>query len=252
MAERNGRRSWYSHATPIVAGGLVILGVSLAGISWWFFLLTGLGVFGPGVLREAGWLRDKDEFQRRAEQRAGYHSFLISGLMATLAIAYFRSGERGDAPAGEVAMLFLALLWFTWFLSSLISYWGPQKTAFRILLSFGLAWLAFIILSNSGSHWSGWTALLMQSLLVVPFFALCWSSARWPRSTGILLLVAAAFLFQFFGMFQRTNRNLISQGITFILFLGPLVASGLALLACRSSDDEADGELQSRIGSTVQ
>lgn len=28
-----------------------------------------LGTFGPGILRELGWLKDKDEFERRAALR---------------------------------------------------------------------------------------------------------------------------------------------------------------------------------------
>ncbi len=231
MAERVMGRAWQLRWTHIVAGGLAVSGLLLAGISWWFFLLTGLGIFGPGILRELGWLHDKDEFQRRVEQRAGYHAFLVVGLVTSLGIAYFRSGERGEAPAADVAALLLALLAFTWFLSYLVSYWGPKKTAVRILISFGTAWLVFVILSNTGSQWSGWLGLLMQSLLVVPFFVWCWTASRWPKLTGIMLLATAASLFWFLGMFQRPKGNLIGQAITFTLFLGPLIASGVALLA---------------------
>jgi len=42
----------------------------------------GVGAFGPGILRELGWLKDQDEFQRRAAHRAGYHAFAVTGLVA--------------------------------------------------------------------------------------------------------------------------------------------------------------------------
>ena len=49
----------------------MIAGFWLASLSWWFFLLVAVGTLGPGILREIGWLHDKDEFQRRADHRAG-------------------------------------------------------------------------------------------------------------------------------------------------------------------------------------
>ena len=230
MAESTVQHRWRPTRTNLVAGGLVIAGFLLTGLSWWFLLLAALGTFGPGVLREMEWLQDKDEFQRRAEHRAGYHAFLTAGLLAFGLVAVFRSGERTLKDPQELATLFLAILWSTWFFSALLAYWGPQKTAARMLYAFGSVWLAFTIVSNTGSEWTGWTALLLHPLLTVPFFGLAWLSSRWPRITGTLLLGASIFFFQFFGIFQRENLGMITQGITFILFLGPLIASGLALL----------------------
>ena len=212
-------------------------------LSEWFLLLAALGTFGPGILREMGWLCDKDEFQRRAEHRAGYHAFLTSGLVAFALAAYFGSGERTIKDPQELATFFLALLWFTWFLSSLLAYWGPQKTAARVLCVFGSVWLIFVIASNVGSEWSGWVALLLHPLLVAPFFFLAWLSSRWPRVSGILLLVIAIFFFQLLDMFRR-DMGLVTEGITFILFLGPLLASGVALIGsgkneCSESEVEA-------------
>ena len=208
----------------------MIAGFLLTGLSWWFVLLSATGTFGPGILRELGWLRDQDEFQRLAAHRAGYHAFLTVGLAAFVLVAFIRSGERMIKDPLELATLFLAILWCTWFFSSLLAYWGPQKTATRVLYGFGSVWLVFTILSNLGSEWNGWAALLLHPLLTVPFFAMAWLSSRWPRIAGTILLAASIFFFQFFGLFQRENLGLITQGITFILFPGPLIASGLALL----------------------
>jgi len=228
---RSEFREWRPTRTSLFAGGLILIGFWLTSVSWWFLLLVGLGTFGPGVLREMGWLGDKDEFQRRADHRAGYHAFLTAGFAAFGLVAFFRSGERVVRDSEELATLFLALLWFTWFLSSLLAYWGTEKTVVRILSVFGFAWLGFAILGNVGSEWSGWPALLLHPLLSAPFFVLAWVSKRWPRPAGILLLVAALFFFQFFQMFRRDNLALVTEGVTFILFLGPLLASGIALLA---------------------
>ncbi len=107
---------------------------------------------------------------------------------------------------------------------------GPAETAARILYAFGSAWLVFAIASNVGSEWTGWAALLLHPLLTVPFFALAWISQRWPRVGGALLLVASVFFVRFFNLFQKEHVGLITEAITFILFIGPLLASGVALL----------------------
>ena len=62
---------WRPSPVTVIAAALVIGGMALTGVNWGFVGLVGLGTFGPGVLRELGWLRDKDEWQLRAAQRAG-------------------------------------------------------------------------------------------------------------------------------------------------------------------------------------
>ena len=231
MSELETRTRWHPTRTSLIAGGLVIAGFLLTEVNWWFFLLAAAGTFGPGILREVGWLRDKDEFQRRAHYRAGYHAFLTIGLVAFVLVAFFRSGGTMEHPH-RLATFFLALLWFTWFLSSLLSYWGPQKTAVRILIAFGSVWLVFTIISNLGPEWTGWAALLLHPLLAAPFFVLAWLSTRWPRVAGILLLAASvlAFLLLEMPVIARTSILEAITDVTFVLFLGPLLASGIALL----------------------
>ncbi len=228
MAEPEVQSRWRLTTTNLVAGALVIAGFALTSLNWWFLLLVALGTFGPGLLRELGWLRDKDEFQQRASHRAGYHAYVIAGVVGFLLVAYFRSGDRDIKDPQELATLFLTLLWFTWFLSSLLAYWGPQKTAARVLCAFGSVWLVFTIVSNLGAEWTGWAALLLHPLLALPFFVLAWLSSRRPRVTGGLLLVVSMFFVWFFGWFLGGHRGLINEGVTFILFVGPLLASGVA------------------------
>lgn len=237
MPDVVARPVWRPTRTNLVAGGMFVAGLLLTGASWWFLLLAAAGACGPGLLREMGLLRDKDEFQRRADYRAGYHAFLACGLTAFVLVAYFRSGERDVKDPQELATLFLVLLWFAWLFSSLHSYWGTQKAAARILLGFGFAWFVFAVVSNVGSEWTGWAALLLHPLLAAPFFALAWLSRRRPRIAGCLLLCTAVFLFQFLGMFRRDTFGFVNESVTFILFLGPLLASGIALL-CDAKRDE--------------
>ncbi len=224
---------WRPTRTHLIAGGVVVGGFLLTALSWWFLLLAALGSFGPGLLRELGWMTDKDEFQRGADHRAGYHAFLACGMTAFALVAFFRSGERSIRDLQELATLFLVILWFTWLLSSLLAYWGPERGAAWILRIFGSVLLVFTILSNLGSEWTGWAALILHPLLAAPFFVLAWLSGRRPRVSGAFLLVVS--LLFILGVVVPTSRNLglITQGITFILFIGPLIASGVALLGSR-------------------
>jgi glucan phosphoethanolaminetransferase (alkaline phosphatase superfamily) len=232
--------NWRPTGPTLIAGCLVLLGILMTVLSWWFLLLVAAGALGPGVLRELGWLRDRDEFQQLAAYRAGYHAYLAGALVAFALVAFFRSGDRVVEFPQELATLFLVLLWFTWFLSSLISFWGARKAAFRILVSFGLVWLVFTIVSNTGSEWRGWKPLLLHPLLTLPFFALAWLSRRWPRIAGVLLLATGAFAMHFFGMFRSDHLAIVNQAVTFVLFIGPLIASGLALVASTTERDDTD------------
>jgi len=140
---------------------------------------------------------------------------------------------------GEIPTLFLALIWCTWFFSSRLDYWGPQKTAARVLYAFGCVWLAFTIASNIGSEWSGWPALLLHPLLTLPFFVLGATSKYWPRVTGLLLIGASVVFAQFFGWLPGRVTQ-FSHLVTPILFLSPLLVSGIGLLFVKQESDEID------------
>ncbi len=215
MPKPQAPKRWRPTRTNLIAGGLVIAGFLLTEVNWWFFLLAAAGTFGPGILRELGWLRDKDEFQRQAAHRAGYHAFLVVGLVAFVLVAFFRSGGTMEHPH-RLATFFLALLWFTWFLSSLMAYWGPHKTAVRILITFGSVWLVFAIISNLGPEWTGWPALLLTPLLAAPFFVLAWLSGRWPRIAGVMLLAVSVFLFVLIELPTRGRTSIAPVGSLFI------------------------------------
>ncbi len=211
---------------------MVMVGFALTGVSWAFLILVGVGAFGPGILRELGWVQDKDELQLQAARRAGYHAYLAGGLTAILMIARVRSAAQPMVHTDELATSLLAVLWFTWLISSLHGYWGPFLTARRILIIFGSVWLLFNILGNLGA---GGMALLMQSLLSVPFFVLAWLTPRWPRPVGMLLLGTAVFFGYLFRLYRVFGPDPFARGRVevIVLFLGPLVAGGLMLLGRR-------------------
>lgn len=242
MTDPHRPTRWRLSAATTIAGTMVIAGFLLTEISWWFFLLTAAGTLGPGLLREIGWLADRDEFQRRAEYRAGYLAFLVTACVAFVLVAHIRSGGAFEHPE-RLASFLLALLWFTWFFSSLLSYWGAPRTAARTLYAFGTVWLVFVILSNLGSEWTGWAALLLHPLLAVPFFALGWLATRKPRLSGALLIIASVGFFLFFEA-PRISREGSAAAIIddggMLLFLGPLIAGGVALLSVGAEDENED------------
>jgi len=224
----------------VIASVLVGAGIFLAvTVDMLFLVLAALGTFGPGIARELGWLRDQDEFQRRAAHRAGYHAYLASGVVTILVVALLRAGTASidDGPS-LTATLVLVVLWLTWFFSMFLGFWGPQKAASRTLIVFGSFWLMFVVLSHATEPGS----LFMESLVVLPFFALAWLVGRWPRLAGALLLLVAigtTVLFRIFQLRGVEAEQVLVKAIVFVLFEVPLVASGLALLSVsRPADDE--------------
>jgi hypothetical protein len=230
------RIGWRPTKGTWIGAALIILGLVLTDINWGFFLLVGLGILGPGLLRELGWLKDQDEFQRQAARRAGYHAFLATGFLAFLLVALFRSGHHNIKDPEEAVSLLLVVLWFTWVLSSLLGYWGPKRTARTILITFGIFWLLFNIIGNLNSL----TALVMQCLLAVPFFVLAWVARRWPKVAGVLLIAASGFFFYFFDLYKIFGSEPLElgRGFVIVLFFGPLFASGVALMTGSAARDE--------------
>lgn len=229
---------WYEwRPTPVgaIAGTMVIAGLVLTQLaSWWFLALAAAGAFGPGLLREMGLLHDQDEFQQRAARRAGYHAYLVTGAILFLVYAYTRAGNAIPSPE-ELSGFYLSLLAFAWMFSSLFSYWGARRTAFIILLVFGITWAVFNIWSNLQQP----VTMLMQLLITTaPFFVLAFASRRWPRAAGAgLLALSAFFLFVYFR--GGANLPLVVKAQTAVLFAGPLLTSGFALAGSRSDDDTA-------------
>jgi len=227
----------------LVAAGFVILGVLLSMfVAEGFLALAGLGAFGPGILRELGWLRDEDEFQRQAAYRAGYHAYLIGGLVTVLIVSALRWRQPNLEVSSEWFLLILVVLWMTWLFSALMAYWGARKTASRVLIVFGSFWavffLAHVVGALRGPEALQLVGVLMGFVLVAPFFVLAWTVGRWPRRTGAALLaVSALFLVIFVPGWVSGSLQLPSVLVTAALLVVPVVASGIALLREGGSDD---------------
>ena len=231
----------------LVAGGLVVLGLLLSMfVADGFLILAGLGAFGPGMLRELGWLKDKDEFQRRTAYRAGYIAYLIGGLAAVVAISVLKWQDADLGSAAEWLELVLVILWMTWLFVSMLSYWGARKTATRVLTVFGSFWAVFvgamIVGTLLGPEKLVLVGVLMGLVFVAPFFILAWTAGRWPRPTGaILVVVAALFLLITAPNFAARSLEWSSILLTATLLVVPMVSCGIALLRDGSAGkDEGD------------
>jgi len=211
----------------LVGAGLTTAGILLGALfDMGFMILAGLGTFGPGLLRELGWLHDQDEFRRQATWRAGYHAYLAGGMAAVIVIAVLKRGQANlDGLALPVALL-LSVLWLTWLFSALLAYWGPRRATSTTLLVFGTFWLLF----SAADSWQDPLGLLMHSLPALVFFALAWLAQRRPRIAGVLLLAAAAAAIWQFRIYEAFLRQDLSKAMVLVLFAGPLVAGGVALL----------------------
>ena len=219
--------------TGLVSSVLVIAGLVLgATVNMAFWILFLLGAFGPAALRALGLLRDLDEFQREAVRRAGYHAYIAGGVFLSVVVIAKQWGTANLDHDQLSASAGLAVLVITYFMSRLVSFWGARGAAFRVLLVFGSFWLAFVVLSHPGIE------MLVEGLVALPFFLLAFTSRRWPRASGAVLLLAGGFAFWFFKLARAFQGN---QGALMVIvaFVVPLVAMGVALLATRPEEAEA-------------
>lgn len=245
MTDRSADARRLPEPAGLIAGGLVVLGVLL-----WMFVsksllfVAGLGAFGPGLLRELGWLNDQDEYQRQAAHRAGYHAYLIGGLSVILVASGLARAQETDAAAEWVRFI-LVVLWGSWLFSALMAYWGARKTAARILATFGSFWALFVLASLVGDAriprtphdlWMQVLGLLAGTMFVAPFFVLAWTAGRSPRRTGGWLLAVAAL----FAVVTAPIGGLPWSTVLVrdALLIAPLVATGIALLRESADPDE--------------
>jgi hypothetical protein len=220
----------------LIAGFLVMAGIALSMfVAMRFLILAGLGAFGPGVLRELGWLKDRDEFQRLAAYRAGYLAYLVGGFAAVLAVSALKWREANLDGMVQWVALVLIVMWGTWLFSSLLGYWGARRMTARILVVFGLFWAIFAV----GGHWNEPAGWLIGFPVLAPYLALAWAAGRFPRATGAALLSLSALGFWFFFDLGRAFVDTPSQIVTFVLLLAPLIGCGVALL--REEPVSADG-----------
>jgi hypothetical protein len=211
---------------------LVVAGLVLgATVDMAWLVLFGLGAFGPSVLRALGVLADRDEFQREAARRAGHHAYLAGGSFVCAVVVARTAGTRtfgGDEFSASTVLMVMVV---TYLLSHLVSFWGATAAAFRVLLAFGIFWLAFVVLAHRGIE------MLVESLVALPLFLLAFASRRWPRASGAVLLGLAAFAFWFFNLY-RAFRGAQGAWMVILVLVLPLAAMGVALLAARPGEVE--------------
>ncbi len=207
-----------------------------------FMILMAMGAFGPGILRQLGLLNDLDEFQKEAAAKAGLRAYL-AGAVFLMVVLIAQSWHRLDLgndqiPASSVVTFMLVV----YYASYCLSFWDARKAVSRVLLAFGVFWLAFVVLSHASEP----RVLLGEGLLVPGPFILCAILCRWwPRIIGLVLLGVGVWAMYFFHMLPigETDPQRVFQKVSMIALIPlPLAVSGLALITSRSESCRASVE----------
>ena len=129
--------AWFQDGAPVRAAAVVsiVAGIvgSLVGPDW-LILFTGVGLFGPLLLRESGLIRWRDEFQRETTYRACMHALVAVGVLIIGTMATQGFGGLRDPKDMIAASTVLWVLGLTWGLSRVLQFWGAAAGAFRLLL----------------------------------------------------------------------------------------------------------------------
>jgi hypothetical protein len=203
-----------------------------------FLIMMALGAFGPGLLRQFGWLDDLDEFQKEAAAKSGYRAYLAGALF--LMVALISEGwdrpSVGDERISTRAVVTIMLV--VYYTSYCLSFWDTRKAVSRVLFAFGLWWLAFVVLSNSREPMS----MLMEGLAVPgPFLVGAVLCRWWPRGVGVLLLAASVgtvFFFHLLPLGETDSAKLFQNAFMIALFTLPLAVSGVALVTSKREDED--------------
>lgn len=195
-----------------------------------FMILMVLGAFGPGVVRQFGLLNDLDEFQKEAAARSGLRAYLVSAifLMVVIIAQSWHRLDLGNEPVPAATVV--AVMLVVYYSSYCLSFWDVPTAVSRVLLAFGLFWLAFVVLSHAGEP----ASLLAEGLVVPGPFILCAILCRWwPRIVGLMLLAASVGAIFFFHMLPivETDLQRVFQNIFMMALIPlPLAIAGVALV----------------------
>jgi len=232
-------RRWGFSPVGIVAVLLVFAGFFLAvTVHIVFFAVLAVGAFGPGLLRQLGFIRDLDECQKRASVEAAHRAFIAAGLFLTAVIVARNWGKLSLGDDLVPASLVLALVLVVYAVSYCLSFWDPRQAAFLVLLSFGVFWLVFVVLSHGNEPGP---LFAEAGLVAVPFILAAFLAKRWPRVIGLLLLaagIAAIFFFHLIPPAGATPERMFGKIGVIILLPLPLALMGLALLGRRARTEE--------------
>jgi hypothetical protein len=161
----------------------------------------------PSVLREAGVLKDADEFTLGVARRAGFHALAFIAALFLLGLSMTRLGVDAVNAGGET-LLMRALVVFL--VSYLVQYWGAREGVFRILLGMAAMSLTAMVgylrvgyepgymLVPLGSFLGGASLLTGLALLV---------RAR-PRLGAYVLITLAMVVALLLGWMALSSRSL--------------------------------------------
>jgi len=205
-----------------------------------FMILMAMGAFGPGILRQLGLLNDLDEFQKEAAAKAGLRAYLAGAvflMVVLIAQSWHRLDLGGDQIPASTVVTFMLVVYYS---SYCLSFWDARKAVSRVLLAFGVFWLAFVVLNHATEP----RALLGEGLLVPGPFILCAILCRWwPRVVGLILLGVSVWTIAFFHMLPigETDPQRVFQGAFMIALVPlPLAVSGFALIMSRREPSESE------------
>jgi len=205
-----------------------------------FMILMAIGAFGPGVLRQFGWLNDLDEFQKEAAAKAGLRAYL-AGAIFLMVVLIAQSWYRLDLGSEQIpASTVVAFMLVVYYASYCLSFWDARKAVSRVLLAVGLFWLAFVVLNHASEP----GPLVIEGLLVPGPFILCAILCRWwPRVVGLILLgvcVWAIFFFHMLPIGESDPQRFFQRFFLIALIPLPLAVSGFALITSRRESSAAE------------
>lgn len=104
-------------------------------------------VFLPVLLREAGWLRDADEFTLGVMRRAGFHALLaVEGLfLLNFVPAHPGACEASERPGPSGDELPRKLTLGVYLVGYLVQYWGARQGVYRTFLGLAVLTLAPLV-----------------------------------------------------------------------------------------------------------
>lgn len=213
-----------SNKTFIVSFILVITGILTGGLLHpYFYLIAGLGLFGPGLLRELSILNDQDDFQRASSRKAGNMAFLITGFILLLVICLKTAGKF-QGVGGKPFELWSGILciglgiYCSVYLSQ---FWGGKKAALRLLVISGVIWTVFIVLSE----WRDPIGLLLEFALVpFPLFLAVLLGIKWHRYVPLLLIPLSIFYLLYFHLYSISIQQWGKLIVIIFLVLPPFIA----------------------------
>lgn len=201
--ENHGMRELKIPSVDWIAFAIGIVGLIGSRFESPLMALLGLAVFGPPLLREIGLLKDYDEYTQNISRRAGFHTVLVVGAMVFLNhVVYQTVGllptgiHPSEDPGWAYSMTEIRFMLVVVFLiSSLYQYWGGRLGSFRILLGiFGFSVMNIVepLLRRTelgGKYWD------TKIIILVLVLSLAFASRRWPKITGIFLLIISLIPF---------------------------------------------------------